>query len=152
MLERAINECPEELWVSTDYTNPFWHVAYHTLYYTNLYLSEHLNTAKDWEKHIETYEQLNRTGRSGEKLPDITHIYSKQEVIDYLQLTMDEIPPKIDATELSAPSGFSWLPFDKAELQLYNIRHIQHHAGQLIERVRELTGKGTGWIRLNEPS
>ncbi|MEZ4615731.1 MAG: hypothetical protein R2867_09500 [Caldilineaceae bacterium] len=30
-------------------------------------------------------------------------------------------------TDLSAPSGFSWLPFTKFELQIYSIRHLQQH-------------------------
>jgi len=27
-------------------------------------------------------------------------------------------------------SGFDWLPFDKLELQFYNIRHIMQHTGE----------------------
>lgn len=37
--------------------------------------------------------------------------------------------------DLDAPSGFFWLPFNKLELQLYKTRHVQHHAGQLIDRL-----------------
>ncbi len=40
-------------------------------------------------------------------------------------------------TRLDADSGFYWLPFNKFELQLYNIRHIQHHTGQLTDRLRQ---------------
>ena len=45
-----------------------------------------------------------------------------------------------------APSGFSWLRFGKTELQLYNIRHIQHHAGQLTDRLRTAAGIGVRWV------
>jgi hypothetical protein len=31
-------------------------------------------------------------------------------------------------------------------LQIYNIRHIQHHAAQLIERVREDAGIAIPWV------
>ena len=39
MLEKSISVCPEPLWLDEGYPNPFWHVAYHTLFYTHLYLS-----------------------------------------------------------------------------------------------------------------
>jgi hypothetical protein len=38
---------------------------------------------------------------------------------------------------LDAASGFDWLPFTKFELQLYSIRHIQQHVGELMERLGE---------------
>jgi hypothetical protein len=34
-----------------------------------------------------------------------------------------------------APSRFAWIPLNKLELQFYNIRHIQHHTGELFERL-----------------
>jgi hypothetical protein len=37
--------------------------------------------------------------------------------------------------DLEAESGFYWLPFDKLELQFYNIRHVQQHTGELCERL-----------------
>jgi hypothetical protein len=36
---------------------------------------------------------------------------------------------------LEAESGFYWLPFDKLELQFYNIRYLQQHTGELCERL-----------------
>jgi hypothetical protein len=38
MIGQAIELCPEPLWLSTDYHNRFWHIAYHALFYTNYYL------------------------------------------------------------------------------------------------------------------
>jgi hypothetical protein len=34
----------------------------------------------------------------------------------------------------------------RAELHIYNIRHIQHHAGQLSLRLRLETGEGVDWV------
>jgi len=31
-------------------------------------------------------------------------------------------------------------------LQIVNIRHIQHHAAQLIDRVRSAAGVGIRWV------
>ncbi len=39
MLRTAIRACPEDLWSSSDgHANRYWRIAYHTLYYTHLYL------------------------------------------------------------------------------------------------------------------
>lgn len=38
MLKHAIVECPEALWHSPEYKNPFWHIAFHVLFYTHFYL------------------------------------------------------------------------------------------------------------------
>jgi hypothetical protein len=48
--------------------------------------------------------------------------------------------------DFDAPSGFFWLPFSKLELQLYNIRHVQHHTGQLIDRLRTVAGIGVARV------
>ena len=42
----------------------------------------------------------------------------------------------IDETDLEVVSGFDWIPFTKFELTLHNLKHIQHHTGQLYERLR----------------
>jgi len=41
----------------------------------------------------------------------------------------------VNRMDLEAESGFHWLPFDKLELQFYNIRHVQQHTGELSERL-----------------
>jgi uncharacterized damage-inducible protein DinB len=56
---------------------------------------------------------------------------------------------------LQAPSGFEWIKFSRGELHLYNIRHLQHHAGQLSACLRRLNPSlrdrnslpwiGSGW-------
>jgi hypothetical protein len=58
----------------------------------------------------------------------------------YLQPTQADFQPW-------APAGFPWLPFNKLELQFYNIRHIQHHTGQLADRLRNAINIGTPWVR-----
>ena len=148
MLKNAVEKCPDDLWVDQTYTNPFWQVAYHTLFYVDLYLSENLETAKAWEKHRPNYDFFGNIGRNGEVIPERNPPYTQIEILEYLTTLRKTLLTRLETTDLNAPSGFPWLPFDKLELQFYNIRHIQHHAGQLIERVRENTEDKVTWIRM----
>ena len=50
------------------------------------------------------------------------------------------------AMDLEAEAGFYWLPFDKLELQIYNIRHIHQHTGELCERLGAQGGIEVGWV------
>jgi hypothetical protein len=52
---------------------------------------------------------------------------------------------KINITNMDKESGFSWLPFDKLELQFYNIRHLQHHVGELSDSLGRV-GVEIDWV------
>ncbi|MCC6695534.1 MAG: DinB family protein [Candidatus Hydrogenedentes bacterium] len=147
MLRAAIERCPGEHWCNPAYTNRFWNVAYHALFFTDLYLCESDAAFKPWEKHRVDYQYLGPLWWDGNRVPAIGEPYTKEEVIEYLDFCERAVQERMARTELSAPSGFHWLPFGKLELQFYNIRHIQHHAAQLIERLREDAGIAIEWVR-----
>jgi hypothetical protein len=131
MLRQAIVECPESLWDGHEHKVPFWHVAYHVLFYTHLYLHPTEADFVPWEKHKEGYRSL---GSSGEK-PETLEPLSKEDILAYHRLCSEQVEERVPALDLEAKSGFDWLPFDKLELQIYNIRHIQQHTGELYERL-----------------
>ena len=56
MLREAITKCPESLWLAPDYPNTFWHIAYHVLYCTHMYLQNSYQECTRWEKHRENYQ------------------------------------------------------------------------------------------------
>ncbi len=145
MLKEAITKCPESLWNAPEYPNKFWRVAYHALYYTHLYLQNSLRGFTKWKKHRENYNRLGRPG-SAHGRSKIDAPYSQVEILEYFEICLREIEAKVPSLDFNAPSGFYWLPFTKLELQIYNIRHIQHHAGQLIDRLRTVEGIGIGWV------
>ncbi len=131
MLKHAIEECPEALWSGPEYRNEFWQVAYHVLFYAHLYLQPSEEDFIPWEKHKEGNRIL---GSSGEE-SDAAEPYSKEEILEYLELCHVQAEEQVTAMDLTAESGFYWLPFDKLELQFYNIRHLQQHTGELCERL-----------------
>jgi len=44
-----------------------------------------------------------------------------------------------------------WLPFPRVEVHIYNVRHIQHHAAQLILRLRRDHKQGIPWFKSGWP-
>lgn len=143
MLENSVKQCPSQLWEDQKGTNKYWHIAFHTLFYTHLYLHDSEIQFEAWEKHLEQYEYLNyqpeTTAKDGA-------VYSKEDLHEYLTLCKDRVDTYLPTVNFTEPSGFSWLPFDKLELHLYNIRHAQHHTGQLGDRLREHEQMSLRWV------
>jgi len=147
MLGQAIERCPAELWLSTYGVNPFWHLAYHTVFYTHLYLQPNEAAVRPWPKHVPNSNFLGPGPWLKGQAYAPPEPYSKQDVQEYLAFCRDEVETQVPLVRFEDPSGFSWLPFNKLELQFYNIRHAHHHSGQLIERLRDATGSAVAWVR-----
>lgn len=147
MLEQAIERCPENLWISSDHPNPFWHVAYHGLFCTHMYLQQDEAAFHPWEKHREEYQFLGSLPWPPHRRPNIGEPYSKAEVMEYLRFCNAMIDAAIEKLDLDAPeSGFWWYKMSKLEHQFVNIRHLQHHAAQLADRLRQHAGVGVDWV------
>ena len=147
MLRKAVEDCPDALWNRGSDDNAFWQIAYHTLYYAHLYLSKSDDAFVAWPKHIEDYPHMGRLPWPPNDLPKIGDPYTKDDIFEYFGYIDERLPGFVAATPTEDPAGFFWLPFTRGELHFYNIRHIQHHAGQLIERLRQATGNGVDWVR-----
>ena len=148
MLRKAIDPCPESLWLAQDHLNRFWHIAYHALFYTHLYLQPAQADFQPWVKHRQDYQYLGARPWTTEPAarPDLP--YAKADLLEYYDVCRAEVEKQVPALDLAAPSGFDWLPFNKLELQFYNIRHIQHHTGQLADRLRSSANIGLPWTRM----
>jgi hypothetical protein len=136
MLKQVIVQCPDALWDAPGNQDPFWRKSYHALFYTHLYLQ---NAEKDfvpWEKHHD---------------PDGEIPFTKDEVLAYFSFVEKQVVNRVPATNLEAESGFYWLPFDKLELQFYNIRHIQQHTGELYERLGTHENIELNWVSTRYP-
>ena len=120
MLKHVIVQCPGTLWDAPGHPEPCWKIGYHALYYAHLYLQDSEKDFNLWEHHHDP--------KSGEP-------FTQQQLLEYLAFVQKQVQDRVPALNLDAASGFDWLPFSKFELQLYNIRHIQQHAGELYERL-----------------
>lgn len=147
MLEKAVDGCPEELWDDDRFENRFWRIAYHTLFYTHLYLQRTDDDFTPWPG------ERGQAQHMGSNLPwpphdppKVAEPYAREEVLEYLGFCRTEVRERMADVDLEAESGFFWLPFRKLELQVYNIGHVRHHVGQLIERLRATGRPGVEWV------
>ena len=150
MLRRAVVKCPESLWDDPTYKNRFWHLAYHALFYTHLYLHPSQKAFVPWEKQRDDYQFMGPTPWPPHTEPEIGEPYTKEEILEYLDLCRQHVEEIVDTLDLDGESGFDWLPFGKMELQFYNIRHLQHHAGELCERLGTAVKINVDWVGIKK--
>ena len=136
MLKQVVVKCPEALWDAPGNQDKFWRKSYHALFYAHLYLQRAEKDFVPWVKHHD---------------PDGEVPFTKEDVLEYLSFVEKQVADCIPATSFDAESGFHWLPFDKLELQLYNIRHIQQHTGELYERLGTYENIELGWVSSGKP-
>jgi hypothetical protein len=141
MLRQAIARCPEALWDDARDANRFWHVAFHTLFYTHLYLQPTVADFQSWAGHR---EGLNRFDARSEA----TRPYTQADLLAYCDVCERQVRDLVPQLDWEGPSGFEWLPFGKLELQVYSIRHIQQHTGELMERLGSRAGIHVDWVGL----
>jgi DinB family protein len=141
MLGKAVTRCPESLWDDATDRDRFWRVAYHTAFFTHLYLSGSLREFVPWNVALARL-RLQDLGRDAEGAEPC----SKADVLAYLAHVRGIVDERVPSLDLAAESGFDWLKFDKLELQLYNVRHLQHHTGELMERLGSRAGVEVDWV------
>jgi hypothetical protein len=137
MLHNCIKACPADNWDSPIAKYPFWHVAYHALCFGDLYSAE---SDEAWVPS-EGPEGFHPAGKAelADEYPSRRFIQA--ELLRYSDYVCATAPKRLRAEtleSLEAPSGFSWLHFNRAELHIYNARHVQHHAGQLSASLRRV--------------
>jgi hypothetical protein len=151
MLGEALRDCPDQLWdrrLWEDQTDQwvaagfstFWYLGYHALFWLDLYLTgaeEGFAPPRPFDLvEMEPHEKLPRT-------------YTREELLGYLEYCRgrsNEIISTMSSEEASRLCRFGWgeLPF--AELQLYNLRHVQEHGAQLRMFLGQQAGKSTLWV------
>ncbi len=146
MLKQAIAKCPEALWNDPADKVAFWRVAYHALFFTHFYLQPEEKDFAAWAKHRKDYELMGPPAWAPDRIPQIGEPYTRADVLEYLDLCREQVEERTRQLDLDGPSGFEWLPFDKLELQFYTIRHLQQHAGELMERLGSRAGINVNWV------
>ncbi|MHC4779418.1 MAG: hypothetical protein ACYTFG_12665 [Planctomycetota bacterium] len=150
MLRQAVEMCPSEDWASGTHVNSAWQIAYHTLFFAHYYMQRNSENFEPWEHHQsenQNPDAIPGPPEEGNPLPWLPNPYTKEEVLDYCRVCEEMVDSAVETMDVLSPeSGFHWYPIPKLEHQLVNIRHIQHGAAQIADRVRAATNSGIGWV------
>ena len=150
MFSNALRDCPDDLWekrlwkdqpdqwVASGFST-FWYLGYHTLFWLDLYLTG----AEEGFTPPEPFDLVEM--EEGEVLP---RVYTRAELLGYLEYCRQKCQETIGALSTEQAyrlCRFAWgdLPF--AELQLYNLRHVQEHGAQLLLFLGQQAGKSARW-------
>ena len=149
MLGRAIQACPDKLWrvrlwpveSGSPDLSEFWYIAYHTLFWLDLYLSGAVEGFAPPEPF--TLDELDPAGVTPSR------VYSKDELKTYLahdrtkcRLTIESLTDK----KARRTCKFPWGEIPFTELLLDNMRHVQEHSAQLNMILGQKIGYDPGWI------
>lgn len=148
MLREALATCPPEAWNAAPVG--VWQLAYHALFFTHLYLMPDEASFAPWPGHrgdVQHGDGLPGPADPDDHRPLLPPAYAQDDVLAYLAWIEERLERWIAMLDLaSASSGFSWYPVPKLDHQLVNLRHLQHHAAQVVQRVRDAGGDPGGWI------
>jgi len=150
MLRQGIEQCPDDLWYGKAQVNAPWQMAYHTLYFTHLYLQRRREEFEPWEGHqgdVQHEDGIAGPDDPSSGLPLLPKPYTREQVLAYWRFCDTMVDEAVDAMDLLSPeSGFSWYPIPKLEHQIVNIRHLQLGAAHLAARLRAELDLGLRWV------
>jgi hypothetical protein len=136
MLKQTVTQCPESIWNAANDKNRFWQVAYHALYFTHEYLADSAKTFIPWVKHREVYDFDES---------QVFEPYDKESILEYLAFCQREVVERVPRLSLEAPEAHG-RSLSTLELQIYSIRHIMQHAGELMERLGSRIDAQIDWV------
>ena len=146
----AIEACPEELWDDRTEGSPFWHLAYHALFFTDLYLSDDETTFRPREYHEDKAHFLPGDYREFAGVVGTpAKAFTRDRLVDYaghLQRKCEESFEKLTDERALERCGFWWYELNVGEFTLNNLRHLQHHTGQLVLLLRRRADIGIDWL------
>lgn len=147
MLADCIRKCPDDLWTSPNPRNDdgdriiyrsYWRIAFHTVYFTHLYLGQNDDAFQPWpDRKPGYYEGMWHKPWDIEpyEFPEDAEAITPDELLAYLGYVDRLIDPTLEQLDLDAEeSGFYWYKnISKLSHELMNLRHLQGHIGQLSE-------------------
>ena len=155
-LDRCIARCPDAAWNGPVANLRFCQAAFHTLFYADYYLG--IDDDKDAFRAQPFHRAHAAFFRDYEEFEDRAPalLYDRPTMREYAAHCRARAGRAIreETTEsLAAPCAFARRAFSRAEVYVYNTRHVQHHAAQLSLRLRldhgiDVPWVGSGWREL----
>lgn len=150
MIQQAVRDCPADLWDDRSGGSPFWHIAYHALFYTDFYLFEGEQSFQAREYHRDNAHSLPGDYREfGGIVTTPEQPFTKDRLLDYADHCLRKCKQTfatLTAERSLERCGFWWYELNVGEFLLNNLRHVQHHAGQLALLLRRHADYGMEWM------
>ncbi|TDO83956.1 hypothetical protein EV143_101399 [Flavobacterium chryseum] len=137
MLESSILVCPESFWDKKE----FWYSVYHTVFWLDYYSSTEPDAFSPPEPF--TLSEFDQNGILPERL------YSKEELLEYLEFARKKSFFLIDGlNEETSKERFisKKKNYNRIEMIIYSMRHVQHHVGQLNLLLRQNEDVAGKWV------
>ena len=148
-LFECVERCPDSVWTEPVHELKFCQSAFHASFFADLYLDNSFEEMKMQAFHLEHESVFRDYEEFSPKKPE--HEYERSWVKLYVQHCRDKATNVINAETsetLVQEVSFDWLDITRAEMHIYNLRHIEHHAAQLILRLRQQGVEvGGGWVK-----
>lgn len=145
MYKACIDRCPDAVWNSRIANYTFSQVAFHTLFWTDFYLSQSEDSFRRQSFHLNNERFFGDYEEFEDRAP--VRLYERAPIRAYMEQCRSkasEVLAEETADTLSAE--YPRRGFSRAELHVYNIRHIQHHTAQLSLRLRLDANEGIPWV------
>jgi hypothetical protein len=137
-LSECIDRSPDAAWKSKIAAYEFSQVAFHALIYADYYLGDGDEEAfRRQPFHVDNEGCFGDYEEFEDRVP--VTLFDRPFIQAYMEHCRTKAATVIadeTADSLTAKSPFPWVPFSRAEVYVYTTRHIQHHAAQLILRLR----------------
>lgn len=154
MLEVVIDNANENTWTARLNNMPFWQICYHVLWFTDFYF--HANQATFQPQSFDMEGIHNYWIKpDSQMIENQKHPISKSDMrayCKYARQKANQFIKSINVTYFTTPSPFEWHGFPKIDLVDYNLRHLQHHVGQLDIVLRREQDIGNPWIMFDDLS
>jgi hypothetical protein len=148
MLEDCVGQYDDGVWLDGEnYSSAAWRIAYHVIFFANIYSCAKKRDIKAWAKETAYYQNLGKTAGAGGKEGKEKKVYSQDEMLEYLEHARKCIPDYLEGMIAEGKCWPSWYSLSQFEFHLNNIRHIQHHTAQLIERHSAVRQISVEWSR-----
>jgi len=147
-LKLCADNCPDDHWEGLVCNHKFCQSVFHTLFFADIYLGPNLEALRDQAFHKDNAQHFGDYEELEDRKPEL--VYDRGFISQYFAHCRQKAKETVEAeTEqsLAKPCRFKWLDVVRAEVHPYNVRHIQHHAAQLILRMRIDGTYAAGWVK-----
>ena len=137
MLKVAIETATNDLWDHPDHEPRFWKICVHITYGVDFYCSVFQPNSDDYDNY-ELPQFLHKYSKTS--IQEVEEVIAQEDVLKFLEYGRKRLRKAFDSNlhlQFRDPSGFEWLPMNKAQLLLYNMRHIMEHTAILNQILKK---------------